>query len=1043
MIFKLLSNVRVVALFTALIVVAGLAALSELPRTEDPELAIRFGTILTNFPGADAERVESLITEPIEHEMRTLPEVGNVASSSSFGLSVVTIELEDSLKPSELDRAWSEVQEELDLVIGKLPSDASKPFLDKDRFSAVTMVFGLTLEDTDNRESEHYISQLSRYAEDLESVLLSVKGTEYVIIIGDPGEEIIVELDMGKVISSGLSVTEISNRVALADTKVSAGSINGAGHRIAIEVAGSFEDLERLRRIPLVVGSEGVLMLGDIATIQRLPVNPATGYALLSGQRGIAVGARMDSNMRSDIWRERILKRVDSYQQTLPSNVKVEMIFNQEEYTNTRLRSLIINVMIGFSLIVAVLMLSLGWCSALIVAISLPLTALFALAALNTFERTIDQMTVTGLIIALGIMVDNSIVMADTVARYRATGLSMFEAQKKAVQHLWMPLLGSTLTTIFAFLPMILQPGPVGEFISGIGVAVTASLTGSFLISQIFVASLAARFLNTTAERNGHWYTAGIKIKSAATFLRNIIFNALLKPWKTSAIIFLVPITGFYTAMQLPTEFFPASDRDMFNLEIRLSGSSNAQATRTLVERVDAVIANDPDIESLHWFIGSNAPKVYYNLPFNADGAQNYAQAMIKMTDFKTANRRVPELQKQLDQLFPEAQFIIRRFQQGPPFAPIEVRVKGPEIEQLALIGEDIKQRLLSINGITQSSASMSQGVPKATIMADEGILRSIGLALGNTATQTVAATDGLIQSQILEDTQSLPIRVRASDFKQDDGELLMDFPLIGARQDSSGLYGTPLSSLANVVYIPVRNSISRWNGQRTNTITAYLQDGLLPSEMLSIFVADLEKNPLTLPPGYTLEYGGEAQESGDAIGGLLGKVGLIIILMIISIVMAFNSFRLTSVIMLVAVMAAGLGMLSLGISGYPFGFTSILGIMAMIGLAINAAIVIIAECRSSAEASKGNKEAIVDSVMNCSRHITSTTITTIMGFMPLLIAGGGFWPPFAIVVAGGTLLTTMLSLILVPILFSKIAARRAFPAVDHEGQSLLLEDGV
>ena len=1033
MLNTLISNIRATILFCALIVVAGLSALQVLPRTEDPEMAARFAEIITVFPGADAERVESLVSEPLERAVRTLAKVKELDSHSSSGISTIVIELEHWLDVDELEDAWSDIQEEVELVTASLPQGVQTPIIEKDRFPALTLVFGITLEGVERGVEEKNLALLSRYALDLESQLLKVSGTEYVDTYGDPGEEIQIVLDMARVISSGLTVAEISERIRLADTTVSAGSLSGSGLRMSIEIAGRFEDLERLRRIPLNASENGVLMLGDLADISRVPSTPPTSFALLDGMRGVAVGARMNPDKRSDLWRAETMRRVDSYVAKLPSNVRVDVIFDQDRYTSERLGSLVTNVLIGFSLIAAVLFFSLGWRSALIVGTSLPLTILFALAAMNILDRSIHQMSVTGLIIALGIMVDNAIVMADTVARFKASGFGRVDAQLKAVKKLWIPLMGSTLTTVFAFLPMVIQEGPTGEFVADIGYAVIFSLIGSFLISQIVVSSLAARFLTMrNNDSGGHWVDTGLRMEVMGDLLRRSILLALRKPLVATLLVVLLPISGYVAIGQVPGEFFPASDRDMINLEVYLPQSANAEATRALVNRVSDSLANDGEIESLHWFIGSSAPKVYYNLLVNADGAQNYAQAMIKMPHFKVANRKVSELQEKFDAEFPEAQFVVRRFQQGPPFAPVEVRLFGDNIEQLAVLGEEVKRHLLDLDSVTQAQTSISSGQPKALVAADEAVLQVIGLGLADAAIQTQSATDGLIQAELTEDTQSLPIRVRAGGYKVDDGRLLADFPLQGVHdQDANGLeaglIGTPLSALAEVEFIPVRGSISRRNGERLNSVTAFLKDGELPSETLAEFKRSLAESGFEMPNGYRLEYGGESESSDDALGGLMRTLGLILVLMVISIMAAFNSFRLTTAIFFVAFLSAGMGLLALSLSGFPFGFTSILGVMAMIGLAINAAIVIIAECRSNAEAVTGSHEAVAQSVMHCSRHICSTTITTIMGFMPLLIAGGGFWPPFAIVVAGGTLLTTLLSLILVPVIFSWLATRSPF----------------
>lgn len=1016
---KLISNPRVLVLFAALIIVSGLAALQTLPRTEDPRLTPRFALVITPFPGASAERVETLVSEKIENQLRTMPEIWHVESVSSQGLSLITVILQDEVTSTDVDQVWAEVRDEIDEVAPQLPAAAGAPRLDNERGDAFTVIFGLRIDS----DSANDIAMLGRYADELESVVRSVSGTDYVNIVGLPNEEVVVDVDYDKALSLGLSIADINARIAASDAKVAAGEIVNQHYRMALEVKGGFSNEERIRRIPLMGEEQGVVSVGDIATVRRQAQDPPESLALIDGKRGVALAVRMQASQRGDLWRDRLMEAVESFQASLPDTVVVETLFNQESYTSERLRVLVGNVLLGFALISVVLWFSLGWRSALMVSAALPLTILFALACMRFFSLPIHQMSVTGLIVALGIMVDNAIVMVDTVARYRRQGLSGFQAASQAVRHLWIPLLGSTLTTILTFMPIVLLPGNAGEFVGGIALTVIFSLIGSYLISHILVAGLAGRLL--TDSESDRWYNSGIQMPRAAAAFRKMVTWSAVHPRKVILLVACLPLLGIWLADRIPEQFFPPSDRDMINFEVYLPLSTSITETERMAGLIDNELAGFEGIKARHWFIGSNAPSFYYNLMQRRDNAQYYAQAMLTMDNFQFANQLVPELQLQLDQKFPEAQIIVRRLEQGPPFnAPVEIRVYGPELEVLANIGEELKRRLLITEHVTHARSTLSDAVPKLWLNLDETILLSVGLSLKDVARQTRAAIDGQSQASVLQETESLPVRVRADNYKTADIESLQNFGLLGNSENHGVTFGTPIATLGDLKMEPIRNSITRRDGSRVNTIEGYLRDGVLPAQVLAEVQQQLEATPLNLPAGYRIEVGGESEKRSEAVSQLIASFGLIGVLLVVAIVMSFDSFRLSAIILMVAIQAAALGVLALGLSGFPFGFTAIIGLMALIGLAINAAIVIIAELKTNRRALSGEVEAIVDSVVNCSRHIVSTTVTTCMGFLPLLLGGGGFWPPFAIIIAGGTLLTTLLSFLFVPAVFRLLASK-------------------
>ncbi|MEM9533473.1 MAG: efflux RND transporter permease subunit [Pseudomonadota bacterium] len=1033
-----LRNGRFLALSIALLIVAGLAAITVLPRTEDPQVLNRMAFIITPFPGATPERVESLVSEPIEKELRRLPEVKETMSTSRAGLSVVRIELKDNVK--ETKPVWSRARDFLDDVVNELPAGAGRPEFNDDRGYAFTLIAAITWKGP----GELDLGILGRYAEELDTRVRGVPGTDLARLYGQPTEEILIEIDGPRLTALGLSPQQVAEAVARSDAKVAAGALTNGANRLQVEVAGELDSLARVQSIPVRVDPEGeTVRVSDVAWVTRGIEDPPADIAIVDGQRAVVLGIRMVAERRVDQWRDAVLEAITEFENGISSNVGIELLFDQNAYTSKRLGDLVLNVLMGFGLIVVVLMVTLGLRAALVVALALPLTAAFTLTVMNATGLPIHQMSVTGLVVALGIMVDNAIVMVDLIQRRYREGRRALAAMLGAIRHLWLPLLGSTLTTILAFAPIALMPGPAGEFVGGIALSVIFSLIGSYLISHTVIAGLAGRAMRACPKKEStSWLWSGVDTPKLAVRFRKVLAWSLSHPLLTLAAVLVLPIAGFVSITLMTEQFFPPADRDMFSIEARLPPQSSIRRTQVLAAEMRELLAQEPALERQSWFVGKGAPSFYYNMMSNRDGEPQFANGMIKMTDYRAVSEAIPRLQSTMTARWPEAQIVVRKLEQGPPFqAPIELRIFGPSVERLNLLGEQARRILSETPDVITTRATLEDAAPKVVVSTREEVIRQSGLERTQLAAQLQAGLNGQVRGSVLEGSEELPVRVRvgngARETIADLGTLYVAPTLAAAATEYQG---TPVTAIAELSLQPSSGAIARRNGQRVNTIEGYLRADVLPDQVLSDFTARLAADGFVLPAGYRTEFGGESSGRNDAVGNLLSSVGVILVLLVLVVVLSFNSFRISGVIFAVAGASVGLGVLCVYAAGYPFGFVVIVGLMGLMGLAINGAIVILAELKTSSAACRGEVQPIIDGVMRCTRHITSTTITTVGGFTPLIIEGGGFWPPFAIAIAGGTVLTTTLSLVFTPVAFRFFALKRAFDVTGTKAPVLSLE---
>ncbi len=1029
---------RLIILLLLLILVAGSASIRTMPRLEDPHMKQRYVFVLTPYPGADAAQVEARVTIPIERKLREVAEVKDIVAVSRLGLSFISIEMKDEVE--DVDLVASRLKDKL-AEVTDLPPGAGPPRFDDKRLYAFTAIIALTW----NSENAPNYAILGRYAKELRTRLANLSGTDFVRIFGLPQEEIAITFDPNRLAAAGLSLADAAAVLRRANREDAIGLLTGDRRRFVLTVSGRFADLDRIRAVPVTTepGTGRRLTVGDLATVTRSVTDPPEALALIAGRPGVAVAARMLPDQRIDLWMARVRAVMDDFAQRLPQVIGIRLIFDQSRYTHHRLAGLMENLVYSALLVLAVLLVTLGWRASLISASILPLAALASLALLDAMGFAIEQMVVTGLIIALGIMVDNAIVVTDEVQSRLLKGERRSLAVAHTVKKLWLPLLGSTITTIIAFLPIILMPGSAGEFVGGISGAVIAALTASYIISFTIIVALAGRVLGRKGitpppgapeeairvlakapERR--WWQEGIAARPLVRLFRRSLLLAMRHPWTTILLLGIVPLAGLLLTTQLTEQFFPPSDRDQLVVEVHMPPGTAITRTEAVVKELRAMLASRPEVVADHWFIGQSAPKFFYSLLTNKDGEAQFAEGMVVTHSEQEVDRLIATLQPLVDARFPQAQILVRKLEQGPPYeAPIEIRLLGPDLETLRLLGEEVAHHVAAVPEVQHVRTSLKGGQPEAMTAVNEEAVRDMGLDLAAIARMLGAAVEGERTGSVTEETENVPVRVRARPAARRtiDALAAIDLPPRVPAGEGVDALNLPLSAIAEVRLQPKVTAIVRRNGERVNTVQAFIPPDVLPETVFAKVRARLDEAGFVLPPGYHIEIGGESEKRNEAVGKLMAKAGVLGVLMVIAILLTFNSFRLTFITFLSAAQAAALGLLSLWVFDYPLGFLVIVGLMGLVGLAINASIVILSELKNRPLAAAGEQRAIVHGVLATGRHIVSTTLTTVGGFLPLILSKSPFWPPFAAAIAGGTLLTMFVSFYFAPAAF-RIAVR-------------------
>lgn len=1019
---------RLVVLCVLIMISAGMSAFLSIGRQEDPTITNLFATVTAAYPGADPERVESLVTEVLEAQLREIASIAVTESVSASGISIVSIELLETLPNAAIEVAWAEVRDALDDAALELPAGVLPVELSTDGAGTYSSIVALYPSGTVS------IAATQRYAENLRDQLRRVSGTEKVELFGSVEEEVLVSVDNAVLFELGISVSQIATAIAQADTKLRAGRVRTQASEFVVELAINPESIEQIRAITVNAVDGSVTRLGDIAAVSQGIREPASEVALVSGQPAVVVATRIGEGLQIDTWMKDVRGVYESFEQVLPDALQLERVFDQSQYTRERLSGVALNMAMGISLVVLVLLLTLGVRAALIVAMILPLVTLASIATLNVLGLAIHQMSLTGLIVALGLLVDAAIVMTDEIRQRLQAGMTRLLAVELSVKRLFAPLLASTVTTALSFMPMVLLPGPSGDFVGSIAIAVIIMLAWSFLIAVTVTAAIAGWLLPdaSTAHRP---FTQGISATRLTRVFRQSLVLSMRFPVCSVMLALVLPLMGFLSVGTLTAQFFPGVDRNQFHIELELAAGTALSRTQETVVQVDEVLRQANGVAQVSWVIGKSAPAFYYNMVGNKDRAPEFAQALITTTSAQATANLVPDLQKRLIAQFPTARILVRDLVQGPPVnAPVEIRLVGPELATLKTEGDRLRALISSVESVTLVRTSLDGGAPKVTLDIDEHSARLAGLSLAGIARQLDTTLEGSTGGSLLQGTEQLPIRVRVHGDFQQDIAAIGNLPLI-PEAGSLPVQSVPLSAIADLQLQPAQSAISRRNGERVNTVQAFLRYGVLPEEALKQVQHSISEAGFELPPGYRLQTGGDSDARDNTLNNLFASLGIIITLSIGAVVITFNSFRLAIVTFMVAGLSAGLSLLALALFQYPFGITAVIGVIGSIGVSINAAIVILTGLQNHQRAGEGHVNSMVDVIMGCSRHIISTTVTTFGGFLPLILAGGGFWPPFAMSIAGGVLLSTVVSFYFTPPMF-KLAysgnrPSRAVPAVE------------
>ena len=1006
----LIEKPRILFLTLAFILLSGISSGLSVPIQENPELAERWGGVRIFLPGASPERIETEIVNDLEVKLREVEEILELESIITQGFSTIVVELNQSVPPMLIEETWSKVQDKLNQIL--IPQGA-EIFLDRSSGPPITVQYAVTW----NGDGEAPLIMMSRLANQLKRKLSSIGSSHQTAVFGETDEEILIELDSSKLSSLGLSFQDISKAIQSLDAKKPIGVSSNNNSELLYRLKDNIQSIQKISEIPIkIINESEIIQLDDVAVISKTPVSPIEDIFLFNGKVVVSVAGTGSFSQRVHDYVERATIVVDEMRETLPSEISIDLIYDESAYTTKKFNELVKSFSLAIFFVLSISLFFLGIRSAIIVTLILPFSICLVMVGCRFIGLPLHMTSITGIIIALGLLIDNGIIVVEDYKNRRASGLNINDSISQGLKNLSAPLAAATATTVFSFLPIVTGEGSSIEFVGGMAMTVIMSITSSLVLALLMVPVLMNYMEKIPYFKDADISNEGYRNEKILNKYRAFLNWAFLVPRRAIMLSLSLPILGFLLFNTLPKDFFPAQDRDMFRVNIELPSNASALTTmnRVIEIREDILKSGLISVEKDYSFIGRMMPRVLMNVVGGEEkqGTNNIAQSVYFATDYYEMIENLPELSRRLVKNNPDIIVLVDSFSSGPPvFSDVSYVIFGDDPGLLKSLGEELELIINNSPDINVTKSATSDSITNVEFELNSSNISLSGQNANYLVNEMFTANNGLIVGTMLDSNKEIPVRLKGLSNKNNlTGNT--GFITIPSQDGFEYFDSFGKSTLTNK-----SSTITRLDGQRTNDVEGWIWTGTLPSateEAIKKDVADFESR---LPIGYSLKQLGEAESRGQSQASLYSSAFMYFILIIVGLVLALNSFRETGLILSVAFLSIGLSFLGLFIGQQNYGFIGTISAIGLIGLSINDSIIVLAHIKEEAKEKLITKAELVEVVIRSTRHIITTSLTTLGGFLPLIFASV-FFKPLAWAMSIGVLGATITALMYIPAMF-------------------------
>ncbi len=1002
-----ISKRSLILYFMIVALIAGAFAFYKLGRNEDPAFTFRTMIVSAVWPGATIEETLQQVTERLERTLQETPNLDRLRSYSVPGQTTIFVDLKGTTPAAVVPDMWYQVRRRVADIRHTLPQGVVGPFFNDDFGDTFGIIYGFTADGFTQRE-------LRDFVEDARSRLLLVPDVSKVELLGAQDERVFIEFSTERLAGLGLNYGAILQALQAQNVVRPSGMIETGQERLAVRVSGSFESEQDLLAVNFVIG-ERVFRLTDIATIRRGFADPPQPMFRVNGKPAIGLAIAMREAGDILALGDNVQAAITRIRADLPIGIEATLVADQAVTVDEAIGDFMESLWQAIVIIMVASFLALGVRAGSVVALSIPLTLAIVFPIMSLFGIDLQRISLGALIIALTLLVDDAMTTIDAMIRRLAAGDSKRDAATFAYKALAAPMLIGTLVTIAGFLPIGFAKSSAGEYTFTIFAVVGIALIVSWFVAVLFAPLLGMAILKVPAVKAN---AAPEKPGMLARGYTGLLTLAMRARWITIAITLGVFAVSIFAMQFVPRQFFPSSDRTELLVDITLPQNSSIFASETAAERLDAALANDPDVERWSTYIGRGAIRFY--LPLNVQLALPFfSQAVVVAKDLPARERLHVKLERLMAEQFPDAVARVYPLELGPPVGwPLQYRVNGPDIEKVREIAQDVARIMAEARGSRLVHFDWMEPARQLRVRVDQDEARRLGLSSAGVAAVLNAAVTGTTVTQLRDDIYLINVVARATAEERLSLTTLrsIQIPLPGGRT-------VPLSQLASFDYEQEYPMIWRRDRVPTLTVRADVTAGTLPDTVVAIMQPKIDALNATLPRPYRVDLGGIAEESALSQASVLAVVPLMLVVMLTLMMFQLVSFRrLFLVLALLPLGIIGVVLMLLA-SGRPLGFVAILGILALLGMIAKNAIILIISIEDERAAGASIWDAVVRAASSRFRPMMLTAISTVFGLIP--IAPTVFWGPMAFAIMGGLMVATLLTLVFLPTLYVTIFGGR------------------
>jgi multidrug efflux pump subunit AcrB len=1001
-----IKNYQFTLVIFFLLTAIGISAYQNIPRTEDPYFDISAFRINVIYPGADPREMEQQVAKPIEDALRSLDDLKEMLSTSRNSGGVVFVRFNAEV---DVDKKFDEVNRELNSIRDSLPAGIQK--LEIERINpGFTNIIQYSLVS----ETASY-ADLANYAEDLSEAFERISSVRESESWAYPEQQVRVSLNFKKLAELGLQAADVARVIQGESLNIPGGPVEEGARRLNVQTSGQYRSVEEIRNTVIAgTGTGGdlggrLVRVGDVADVQWDYENQEV-MARFNGQRAVFVTANQKDERNIFVTQKALQETADEFEKTLPHNIKLERGFEQYKNVEKRIDRLTFDFGLAVTLVLITL-LPLGLRASGIVMVSVPLSLLTGLACLYYAGFSLNQLSIAGLVVALGLLVDDSIVVIENIARYLRMGYNRVDAARLATKQISLAVLGCTATLLFAFLPLLMLPDNAGKFIRSLPVAVVFTVIASLFVALTIIPFLASRVLKK--EENEHGNIVLQKLMGLIDKIYTPLLHRALQTPKTvvtASLILFVASLGLAPLMGM--SLFPKANTPQFVIEVGLPPGSSLTATDTVVKQVENKLSQFDEITAVMATVGEGNPQIYYNV-FQQDKQSNVGELFVQLKEYNDDTPKLLDTIRGELKTIAGANLIVREFENGPPIdAPIGIRLVGPEIETLRELSAQVERIMLATPGTQNVDNPQRTGRSDLRLKVNfekAGLLGVNSAELDKAVRLAIAGANAGEIRQSNGDAYTISVRGPAG--ARSSLSALDDFHVI-ARTGQA----VPLTQLTTLELDDNLNSIYRFDRERAVLLTAYTRTGYNTEKISNEVARQIDE--MGLPTGYRYKMAGEVKSRQESFAGF-GTAILVTVFGILAIlVLEFGSFKSTLIVLFVIPLGVTGGMVTLFLTGNSLSFTAMIGFIALIGIEIKNSILLVDFTNQLREEGKGLDESIEEAGRTRFLPILLTSATAVGGLLPLALQGGGLYSPLAWVIIGGLISSTFIGRLVTPVLY-------------------------